>query len=141
MHENPTDTLLNAVDIPVVLATIQMKSGLFEEALRTLEPIKPYEFGTHAYLYPNYLRATLYLKLRRAEESASEFRTVFEHRGVALIDPTWELSQLGVARAYVLEGDAAKAKAAYQDFFNNWKDADREIPILKQAKAECSKLQ
>ena len=141
LRENPSDTLLNAVDAPVVLATIQMESGHADEALRTLEPLKPYEFGTHAYLYPNYLRGRVYLKLRIAEQAASEFKAVLEHRGVVLMDPTWELSQLGLARAYAMQGDTAKARAAYQDFLTLWKDADPDIPILKQAKAEYAKLQ
>jgi eukaryotic-like serine/threonine-protein kinase len=141
LRENPSDTLLNAVDAPVVLATIQMENGHADEALRILEPVKPYEFGTHAYFYPNYLRATLYLKLRRAEEAASEFKAVLEHRGVTVMDPTWELSQLGLARAYSLQGDTTRAKTGYQDFFALWKDADPDIPILKEAKAEYAKLQ
>jgi serine/threonine protein kinase len=141
LRENPLDTLLNAVDAPTVLATVQMESGHADEALRTLEPVKPYEFGTYAYFYPNYLRAVVYLKLRRAEEAASEFHTVLEHRAVALMDPTWELSQLGLARAYAMQGDTAKATAAYQGFLTLWKDADPDLPILKQAKSEYEKLQ
>jgi eukaryotic-like serine/threonine-protein kinase len=140
LRENPLDTLLNAVDAPLVLATIQMESGNPDEALRTLEPIKPFEFGTHAYFYPNYLRARIYLKVRKPRDAASEFKAILEHRGVTLLDPTWKLSQLGLARAYALQGDSAQAKTAYQDFFALWKDADPDIPILKEAKAEYAKL-
>jgi serine/threonine protein kinase len=140
LRENPSDTLLNSVDAPLVLATIQMESGHADEALRTLEPVKPYEFGTHAYFYPNYLRARLFLKLRRPEDAASEFKAVLDHRGVVLMDPTWELSLLGLARAHALQGDTAKAKTAYQDFLTMWKDADPDIPILKEAKAEYARL-
>jgi predicted Zn-dependent protease len=77
-----------------------------------------------------------YLQLRRAKEAAAEFRAVLEHRGVEPMATTWEMSQLGLARAYALQGDRAKARAAYDDFFALWKDADPDIPVLKQAKAE-----
>jgi len=141
LRENPLDTLLKAVDAPVVMATIQLEGGHPDEALRTLEPIRPFEFGTHAYFYPNYLRARIYMKLQKPRDAASEFEAILEHRGVTLFDPTWKLSQLGLARAYTLQGDTAQAKTAYQDFFALWKGADPDIPILKEAKAEYAKLQ
>ncbi len=141
VRENPSDTLLNAVDAPLVLAASQLGSGQADQALRSLESVKPYEFGRHADLLPNYLRATAYLQLRRAEEAATEFRAVLDHRGVAPMATMWEMSQLGLARARALLGDTAKARAAYKDFFALWKDADPDIPILKQAKAEYAKLQ
>jgi len=78
--------------------------------------------------------------LRRAEEAATEFRAVLDHRGVAPMSTIWELSNLGLARAYSLQGDTAKAGIAYQDFFTLWKDADPDIPVLKQAKAEYAKF-
>jgi len=141
LRENPSDTLLNAVDAPLVLAATQLGGGQADQALRSLEPVKPYEFGTHAGLLPNYLRAMAYLHLRRAEEAATEFRGVLDHRGVAPMAAMWEMSHLGLAHARVLQGDAAKARTAYQDFFALWKDADPDIPILRQAKAEYAKLQ
>jgi tetratricopeptide (TPR) repeat protein len=140
-RENPSDTFLNAVDAPLVLAASQLWNGKAELALRTLEPVKSYEFGTHAGLLPTYLRATAYLQLRRADEATSEFQAVLDHRGVAPMEITWELSQLGLARAYVMQGDTANAHAAYDVFFGLWKDADSDIPILKQAKAEYAKLE
>jgi tetratricopeptide (TPR) repeat protein/predicted Ser/Thr protein kinase len=141
VRENPADTLLNEVDAPLVLAASQLGRGQADQTLRSLEPVKPYEFGSRAELLPNYLRATAYLQQRRAKEAAAEFRTVLDHRGIAPMAATWEMSQLGLGRAYALQGDTAKAKAAYQDFLALWKDADPDIPILKQAKAEYAKLQ
>jgi eukaryotic-like serine/threonine-protein kinase len=141
VRENPSDTLLNAVDVPLVLAASQLGRGQADQALRSLEPVKPYEFGTHADLFPNYLRAMAYLQLRRANEAATEFRAVLDHRGVAPMAATWEMSQLGLARAYALLGDMARARTAYQDFMNQWKDADPDIPILKEARAEYARLQ
>ena len=100
-----------------------------------------HQFGTHAGLLPNYLRAMAYLHLRKGDEAAAEFKAVLDHRGVSPMSTTWEMSQLGLARTSALQGDAAKAKAAYKDFLTLWKDADPDIPILKQAKGEYAKLQ
>ena len=94
------------------------------------------EFGRHAGFLPNYTRAMAYLRLRRADEAAAECKAVLDHRGVSPMSTTWEMSQLGLARAHTLQADTAKAKTADQDFFARWKDADPDIPILKQAKAE-----
>jgi eukaryotic-like serine/threonine-protein kinase len=107
-----------------------------------LESIKPYDLGLGvAVLFPNYLRGVAFLQLRKAQEAAAEFKVVLDHRGVAPMSILWKLSQLGLARAYAMQGDTAKAHAAYQDFLTLWKDADPDIPILKQAKAEYAKLQ
>jgi len=140
VRENQSDTLLNGVDAPAVLAASQLRSRQSDAALHTLESIKPYEFGGHAGLLPNYLRATTYLQLREGQEAAAEFKAVLDHRGVSPLSPVWVLSQLGLGRAYAMQGDTAKARAAYQDFLTLWKDADPDIPILKQAKAEFAKL-
>ncbi len=141
VREHPSDTLFNAVDVPWVQATSQLERSQADQALLSLEAVKPYEFGMHAGLLSNYLRATAYLRLGRTKEAAAEFRAVLDHRGVSALSPSWHLSQLGLARTYVLEGDTSKAKAAYQDFLTVWKDADPEIPVLKQAKAEYGRLQ
>ncbi|MGO9842924.1 MAG: protein kinase domain-containing protein [Candidatus Acidiferrales bacterium] len=136
----PADTLLNALTAPLVRAAAQLNAGRAEQAVRSLESVKPYEFGSAAGLFPNYLRATAYLKLGKSQEAAAEFKAVLGHQGV---DPTaleWLLAHLGLGRAYALQGDTAKAKAAYQDFLTLWKDADPDIPILIAAKAEYAKL-
>jgi predicted Zn-dependent protease len=133
--------LLNGVDAPVILAASQLRKGQADQALHTLEAVKPYEFGAYAGLLPNYLRAMAFLQLRKANEAATEFNAVLDHRGVAPMTPVWELSRLGLARAYKMQGDIVKARAAYQDFLTLWKDSDVDIPILKQAKAEYAKLQ
>jgi hypothetical protein len=73
--------------------------------------------------------------------AAVEFQKFLDHRGIVLNYPLGALAHLGLARAYGLSGDAAKSKAAYQDFFALWKDADPEIPILKQARSEFGQLQ
>ena len=136
VSENPSDTLLNAVDVPVVQAASQLSGGKPDDAVRTLEAVKSYEFGTYAGLLPNYLRATALLQLRRAEQAVAEFQAVIEHRGVEPLSPTWGLAQLGLARASGLLGDSAKARAAYESFFALYKDADPDIPVLRQARNE-----
>jgi len=141
VRENPSDTLLNAIDAPLVLAASQLRNHQADQALRTLDIVKPYEFGTYANLLPSYLRATAHLQLLRATEAATEFKAVLDHHGVAPMATQWEMSQLGLARSYALQGDIAKAKTAYSDFLDLWKDADPDIPALKQAKSEYAKLQ
>jgi serine/threonine protein kinase/tetratricopeptide (TPR) repeat protein len=140
VHDNPSDVLLNGVDSPIVMAAIQLRAGRADAAVRTLDQVRPYEFGAHAGFAPNYIRATAYLQMRKAEEAATEFKSVLDHRGVSPLSPIWVLSQLGLARSYAAEGDSAKARAAYQDFLTLWKDADTDIPILNQAKADYAKL-
>jgi hypothetical protein len=78
---------------------------------------------------------------KRGAEAAAEFQKVVDHRGIAPTAPEHSLAKLGLGRAYVMTGDTSKARAAYQDFFARWKDADPDIPILKEAKAEYAKLQ
>jgi serine/threonine protein kinase/tetratricopeptide (TPR) repeat protein len=137
---NTTDTLFNAVTAPLMRAASQLNNGDAEHAVLSLEPVKPYEFGTAAGLRPNYLRAMAYLKLGKSKEAAAEFKAVLDHRGVDPIGLRWVLAHLGLARAYVLQGDTVKARAAYDDFLAFWKDADPDIPLLKQAKTEYAKL-
>jgi hypothetical protein len=92
-------------------------------------------------LYPTYLRGQAYLMAHNGTAAAAEFQKFLDHRGIVLNFSLGALGHLGLARAYVVSGDTAKAKAAYQDFFALWKGADPDIPILKEAKAEYAKLQ
>jgi len=91
-------------------------------------------------LCPVYLRGEAYLMLHDGKRAAAEFQKFIDHRGVVINFPWGALARLGLARAYAMEGDPAKAKAAYQNFFTLWKDADPDIPIYKQAKVEYAKL-
>ena len=86
------------------------------------------------------MRGQAYLTAHEGSKAAGEFQKIIDHR-VLVLNPIGALAQLGLARAYALQGDRVKAKAAYQDFFTLWKDADPDVPILKQAKAESAKLQ
>jgi tetratricopeptide (TPR) repeat protein len=92
-------------------------------------------------LFPIYVRGEAYLAAHQGKEAAAEFQKILDHRGIVLNAPIGALAHLQLGRAYAMQGDTAKAKAAYQDFLTLWKDADPDIPILKEAKAEYAKLQ
>ena len=92
-------------------------------------------------MFPVFVRGEAYLAAHKGSEAAAEFQKILDHRGLVLNQPIGALAHLGLGRAYVLQGDTAKARTAYQDFLTLWKDADPDIPILKQAKVEYAKLQ
>ena len=92
-------------------------------------------------LYPVYVRGEAYLAAGQGSAAAAEFRKLIDHRGITWSCTTGALARLGLGRAYALSGDTAKARTKYQDFLALWKDADPDIPILKEAKAEYGKLQ
>jgi hypothetical protein len=96
--------------------------------------------GGFGNLYPAYVRGRAYLKAGRSLEASAEFQKILDHRGVVVADPVDALARLQLGRAWALAGDKSKARAAYQDFLTLWKDADREIPILTEAKAEYARL-
>jgi len=145
--ERPDDTLLNNYWLPVVRATIEIGQDHPAEAIGILQASVPYEQGVPtpqpmlgAPLYPVYVRGQAYLALHQGKEAAAEFQKIIDHRNVVQNFVTGALAHLGLARAYVLQGDNTRARAAYQDFLSLWKDADPDIPVLQQAKAEYAKL-
>jgi serine/threonine protein kinase/tetratricopeptide (TPR) repeat protein len=140
-HRFPADTLLHQVSIPVVQALIELEHKAPEKAIQTLQATTLYELGSVQGLLPIYIRGQAYLGAKRGAEAAAEFQRIVDHRGISPTAPVHSLAKLGQGRAYVMTGDAAKARAAYQDFLALWKDADPDIPILKEAKAEYAKLQ
>jgi tetratricopeptide (TPR) repeat protein len=103
-----------------------------------LQPALQYELGEFANLTPAYERGEAYLQMFDGKKAAEEFQKIVDHRGIDPFD--YPLANLGLARAYALQGDAAKARVKYQDFFSQWKDADPDIPLLKQSQAEYAKL-
>jgi len=140
LHEHSTDTFFNELDAPLVLAASQLSSNQVGAALRTLDRVKPFDFGLEDGLLSNYMRALAYLRLRRSEDGALEFSAVVAHRGQKPWNPILVMSQLGLARAYAMQHHVAKSRAAYETFFADWKTADPDLPILNQAKAEYAKL-
>ncbi len=143
----PEDTLVQSNYLPTIRALLALSRNDSSKAIKTLQAVAPYELGSPGAasfapaLYPVYMRGESYLAAHHGAEAAAEFQKILDHRGIVGNDPIGALAHLGLARAYVLQGDTAKAKAAYQDFLTLWKDADPGIPILITAKAEYAKLQ
>ncbi len=164
----PLDTLLNSVCLPTLRAGLAIRRGDAARALESLEPVRPFDTGFWALvpMYPAYVRGEAYLRRGQGDKAAEQFQQVLDHPGLVGNCPVGALARVGLARAYALEAGAdgtavaavknhgsntgetpvpqqdarAKARAAYQDFFTLWKDADPDIPILQQAKAEYAKL-
>ncbi len=160
MQHFSLDTQTQSLWIPSVRAQIELDHKNLASALKALEPaVAPLEFGAVAFganaagscLYPAYVRGHAYLLAGRGSEAAAEFEKILDHRGIVWNCWTGALAHLGSARANALQArtsrgadaDAARVRAlaAYRDFFNLWQDADPDIPILKQAKAEYASLQ
>jgi serine/threonine protein kinase/tetratricopeptide (TPR) repeat protein len=141
--EWPFDTLLNQLWLPLAQATNDIQRNNPAEAIAKLESAAPYEWGGPpggALYWPMYIRGEAFLKARDGVKAAAEYQKILDHRGIDPTSPLYSLARLGVGRAYALQGDTPKARAPYQDFFALWKDADPDVPILKQAKAEYEKL-
>jgi len=137
----PEDTLVQFKEVPTLRAQLALNRNQPSKAIEDLQATLPYELGiltTGAVSHPAYVRGEAYLAAHDGSHAAAEFQKIFDH---VWMDPIGARARLGIARAYVLQGDSAKAKAAYQDFLTMWKDADPDIPILRQAKAEYAKLQ
>jgi len=143
----PEDTLVQFNYVPTLRAKLALSHGNAAEAVEDLRVAVPYELGqttasTDGWtaLYPVYVRGEAYLATHQGGEAAAEFQKILDHRGVVLNEPIGALAQFQIGTAYAMQGDAPKAKVAYQDFLTLWKDADANIPILVTAKAEYKKL-
>jgi serine/threonine protein kinase/Tfp pilus assembly protein PilF len=141
----PLDTLAQRYWLPAIRAGVALERKDPNRAIELLEvarPIELYTAGvTSTIICPAYLRGEAYLMLRDGNRAEAEFQKFIDHRGLVMNSPLGAVARLGLARAYALQGDTAKARAAYQDFLTLWKDADPDVPILKDAKAEYAKLQ
>ncbi len=140
----PTNAQPRLYSLPTINAAVELNKGNSSQALVYLEAAAPYELGVAGYinsLYPAYVRGQAYLLAHNGTAAAAEFQKLLDHRGIVRNFVTGALARLQIARAYAMAGDSAKAKSAYQDFLMLWKDADPDIPILKQAQAEYAKLQ
>jgi eukaryotic-like serine/threonine-protein kinase len=142
----PSRTILQSYWLPTIRAEIALGRKQPQEAINALHAAAPVELGVPfstqdpPCLYPVYVRGEAYLAAGEGTAAAAEFRKLMDHRGITWGCATGALSRLGLARAYTLQGDTAKARASYEDFFALWKEADPDIPILKQAKAENARL-
>ncbi|MGC2659129.1 MAG: winged helix-turn-helix domain-containing protein [Bryobacteraceae bacterium] len=145
----PEDTSVRFTYLPTLCALLALKKRDAAKAFELLQINVPYElavpnlafFGFYGSLYAPYVRGEAYLATRKGANAAIEFEKILEHPGLTFSDPIGAAVRLQLGRAFVLSGDKTKAKAAYQDFLTFWKDADADIPILKQAQAEYANLQ
>lgn len=139
----PNDTMISKVAIPIMRAGIELNRNNPAKAVELLRPAAPYELGSGpsgAGYGINYVRGQAYLRAKDGASAAAEFRKILDHPMTFPVDPLLPLSRLGLARAAALTGDTATSRKAYQDFLALWKDADPDIPVLTEAKAEYAKL-
>jgi eukaryotic-like serine/threonine-protein kinase len=137
----PSDFQVNGVFVPSVQSLLLSSRGNTAAAIQALQPAARYELAPGFGFVPVYVRGLVYLRDHQGKEAAAEFQKILDHRALGATAPLYSLSYLGLGRAEALTGNTATARAAYQDFFALWKDADPDIPILKQAKVEYAKLQ
>jgi eukaryotic-like serine/threonine-protein kinase len=137
----PEDTIVQFNYLPTLHAQLALSRNDTAKAIEVLQAAGPFELGNVGIpLYPAYVRGTVYLAAHQGSEAAAEFQKILDHRGIVVNSPIGALAHLQIGRAYAVQGDTAKATAAYQDFLTLWKDADPDVPILKQAKVEYAKL-
>ena len=142
----PVDTLLNSYWLPTVRAAVAFHRRDAAATVNDLQPVEPYELGlalpitTYIYPYPIYVRGQAYFAAGDGIRAAAEFQKILDHRGVVVNSPLGALAHLQLGRARVLAGDGSGAKAAYQEFFHTWNEADTDVPILKAARSEYGKL-
>jgi eukaryotic-like serine/threonine-protein kinase len=137
----PENTVVRFNYLPAIRAQLAMNHGDNLKALNELQAALPYELGASGGLLVVYVRGAAYLAARQGGEASAEFQKILDHRALVLNEAIGALAHLGIARAYVLQGDTAKARAAYQDFLTLWKDADPDVPVLIAAKSAYAKLQ
>ena len=141
----PEDTLVEFNYLPTIYGAVLVQRNNGSMAAQALEAAAPYELGGNLLtlnfiLYPVYIRGAAYLAAKQGHEAAAEFQKILDHPGAVRSEPIAALAHLELGRAFALSGDRIKAKGAYQEFFTLWNDADTEIPVLRQAKAEYSKM-
>jgi len=140
----PLDTLVQRYWLPTTRAALALNRKDPNRAVGLLKDASAIELGTptstSAILCPVYVRGEAYLALHDSNGAAAEFQKFIDHPGLVSTFPWGALARLGLARAYALQGDAPKARAVYKDFLTVWKDADPDVPALKQAQAEYGKL-
>jgi DNA-binding winged helix-turn-helix (wHTH) protein/tetratricopeptide (TPR) repeat protein len=144
----PEDTSVRFSYLPVLRAQLALNRGQTAGAIEMLQTATANELGQprstlqgfYGALYPIYVRGEAYLAGRRGAEAVAEFQKIINHQGIIISDPIGALAHLELGRSYILLRDRPRARAAYQDFFELWNNADPEIPILRQARAEYGEL-
>ena len=134
----PEDTVVNGIWLPITRAALERQRGNDAAAISLLEPVLRYEAAGE--FWARYLRGQSYLRLGQGQQAAAEFRAIIGARGQGALVNLYPLAALGLARAATLTGDTAETRKAYDDFLTWWKDADRDLPPLVQARAEARAL-
>jgi eukaryotic-like serine/threonine-protein kinase len=139
----PDDTILSFNYLPTIRAQLALSANDPSKALDLPQSATPYELGDVwlGFLGPVYVRGEACLAAHQEAAAVAEFQKLIDNRGIVVNNPIGALAHLQLGRAYVLRGDKVKAKSAYQEFLQLWKDADSDIPLLREAKAEYAKLQ
>ena len=137
-QKRPYDTLVQFVEVPLVKAQIELNQGNPAKAIDLLDGALVYARANSGVLY---VRGNAYLKAGRGAEAVQAFQRLQDLKSIIIIDPVMPLAKLGLARAYVMADDKARARVAYQDFLAVWKDADPNVPLLREVKAEYARLQ
>ncbi len=144
----PEDTSVQYMYLPTLRALISLNTHDPAAAIQALQAASRYDLalggvgviGRFGGLYPIYVRGLAYLAARQPAEAVGEFQRIVDHRSIVLVDPMDAMARLQLARALVLSGDTVKAKSAYHDLLTLWKNADPELPVLKEARAEYARL-
>jgi eukaryotic-like serine/threonine-protein kinase len=146
-NDSPVNTLLNGYWLPTIRAAVELNRAQNDQAIDALRAALPYELGEPnpqaqigGSLYPIYVRGEAFLKSGQAREAILEFQKMIEHRGVTQNFVLGALTHLQLGRAYEMSGNRTRARSSYEEFLKLWKDADPDIPILKEAKTEYEKL-
>ena len=147
-REFPEDTFVQSMYLPTLRALLAMNARDPAAAIQALQVASRYDLalggvghiGYFGGLYPIYVRGMAYLAARQPAEAAAEFQRIVDHRSIVLVDPLDAMARLQLARALALAGDTVKAKSVYVDLFSLWKNADADIPVVKEARAEYGRL-
>jgi predicted Zn-dependent protease len=141
--EFPLDSIIQNYWLPTIRATIALSHGNAQEAVKLLEVTIPFQLSLQNFssMLPIFVRGQAFLKAGQGNDAAAQFELMLSRRGVGANAPVEALAHLELGRAYAMSGYTGKSKVAYQDFLTLWKDADPDLPILKEAKGECAKLQ
>jgi tetratricopeptide (TPR) repeat protein len=136
-EKRPKATLLHGRDIPTIRSNIELWRGNPEKAIEILRPAKRFEVTNSSCILT---RGRAFLALKRGEEAAAEFQKILDHRGITGLHGEYPVAIVELARAKALMGDEAGARKSYEEFLTLWKNADPDVPILQEAKAEYDKL-
>ena len=141
-HEFPLDTMMQGYSLPTIRAAMELENNDPAKAIEILRVTLPYELGNASlkYLYPAYIRGEAYLKAGQGQQAAAEFQKILDHPGVVLNFVTGALAHLQLGRAQATSGNEQAARKSYQEFFELWKTADPDLPIVKEARVEYEKL-